>query len=561
MRMKLAGNLVCFLALAASALAQTNASEAKAPAKATLQGSVVKEPSGEPLKKAVIEVITENQEEGGNYTATSDQDGHFKITGIVAGRYMIFAERTGYIEVDEKRRRLQGTALSFEAGQEVKDQTLRMVSAAIILGRVRDEDGDPMSNVDVAVLRRKGSSAFEPAGSAQTNDLGEYRVGGLLAGKYYVLANPMANFQSLVASPKTDDPVAPNSDTAYVATFYPGTSDRAQATSIDLHPGEEMPVDFSLSRRRTARIRGTVAGLPAGGKAAVMLRGKDTQSMFNAAEVDKSGKFEIPHVAPGTYVLTAMSLLADPPLIVRQNLEVSDANVDDVRLVPQPVATLRGHVHLEGKLPKPGTPGLMVILRPVDEDSDTGSGVVFNDNESAGSSSLGKIKPDGSFELKNVLPGVYDVLVGSDSQQTNDAFPQSLMVGTKDFVDSGLPVSGGTISVELTVSSGAGVVDGTVTNDKGTPVVHALVVAVPEVKFRKQPNRYQRSSTDQAGRFVLHGLRPGTYTLYAWEVIEDEYLDPDFLKAAEGQGVETKIEKSSRQSVSLKLIPAPAEQP
>ena len=44
----------------------------------------------------------------------------------------------------------------------------------------------------------------------------------------------------------------------------------------------------------------------------------------------------------------------------------------------------------------------MVILRPVDEDSDTGSGVVFNDNESAGSSSLGKIKPDGSFELKNV---------------------------------------------------------------------------------------------------------------------------------------------------------------
>jgi hypothetical protein len=109
----------------------------------------------------------------------------------------------------------------------------------------------------------------------------------------------------------------------------------------------------------------------------------------------------------------------------------------------------------------------MVILRPVDEDSDTGSGVVFNDNDSAGSSSLGKIKPDGSFELKNVLPGVYDVLVGSDSQQTNDAFPQSLMVGTKDFVDSGLPVSGGTISVELTVSSGAGVVDGTVTNDKG----------------------------------------------------------------------------------------------
>jgi Carboxypeptidase regulatory-like domain len=560
MRMKSAIIVVGIFALALHMEAQTG-EPAKEPAKPSLEGSVVKEPGGEPLKKAIIELIAENQEEGGNYTATSDQDGHFKITGIVAGRYRIFVERTGYIEVDEKRRRHQGTALSFEAGQELKDQTLHMLPAAIILGRVRDEDGDPMSNVDVAILRRKGSTAFEPVGSAQTNDLGEYRVGGLLAGKYYVLASPMANFQSLVASPKTDDAAAPNPDTAYVPTFYPGTSDRAQASSIDLHAGEETPVDFSLSRRHTTRIRGTVAGLPAGGKAAVMLRGKDTQSMFNAAEVDKNGKFEIPHVAPGTYIISAMSLLTDPPLIARQNLEVSEANVDDVRLVPQPVATLRGHVHLEGNLPKPGTPGLMVVLRPVEEDSDSGSGIVFNDNGSAGSSNLGKIKPDGSFELKNVLPGVYDILVGNDFQQTNDAFTESLMVGTKDFADTGLTVSGGTIAVDLTVSSGAGVVDGVVTNDKGLAVANAVVVAVPEAKFRKQPNRYQRSSTDQAGHFILGGLRPGNYTLFAWEVIDDEYLDADFLKPVESRGVETKVEKSSRQSIPLKVIATPADQP
>src|SRR6266550_972589 len=108
MRMKLGGILVCFLALAASASAQTNASEAKAPAKATLQGSVVKEPSGEPLKKAIIEAIAENQELGGNYTATSDQEGHFKIADIQPGRYRIFVERTGFQEVDEKNRRLEG---------------------------------------------------------------------------------------------------------------------------------------------------------------------------------------------------------------------------------------------------------------------------------------------------------------------------------------------------------------------------------------------------------------------------------------------------------------------
>ena len=85
---------------------------------------MVKEPVGDPLKKAIIEVIAENQEEGGNYTATSDQDGHFKITDVQPGRYRLFVERTGYIEVDEKRRRSEGMVISLEAGQDLKDQTL-----------------------------------------------------------------------------------------------------------------------------------------------------------------------------------------------------------------------------------------------------------------------------------------------------------------------------------------------------------------------------------------------------------------------------------------------------
>ena len=70
MRMRLAIMCACVLALAlaASARGQTTAADPKAPAKASLQGSVLKEPVGDPLKKAIIEVIAENQEEGGNYT-------------------------------------------------------------------------------------------------------------------------------------------------------------------------------------------------------------------------------------------------------------------------------------------------------------------------------------------------------------------------------------------------------------------------------------------------------------------------------------------------------------
>src|SRR5215469_15898453 len=136
--------LLCFLALGGQAHAQ-NAGASKDTGKASLEGRIIQEPGAEPVKKAIIELIGQDQQENGNYTATSDRDGHFEIQGIEPGRYQMFAERTGFIEVDQKRRRSRGLYLSFSAGQELKDQILHMLPAAVLTGRVLDEDGDPMS--------------------------------------------------------------------------------------------------------------------------------------------------------------------------------------------------------------------------------------------------------------------------------------------------------------------------------------------------------------------------------------------------------------------------------
>jgi len=88
------------------------------------------------------------------------------------------------------------------------------------------------------------------------------------------------------------------------------------------------------------------------------------------------------------------------------------------------------------------------------------------------------------------------------------------------------------------------------------------VVAVPETRFRRQASRYQKVPADQPGKFTIRGLRPGTYRLFAWEHLEEEeYRDADFLMSYEGRGVEVKVEKTSRQTVALKVIPTPAEQP
>ena len=55
-------------------------------------------------------------------------------------------------------------------------------------------------------------------------------------------------------------------------------------------------------------------------------------------------------------------------------------------------------------------------------------------------------------------------------------------------------------------------------------------------------------TTDQHGRFTIRGVAPGSYTLYAWQDLEDGvWHDPDFLKSQEANGTAVKVEEGSHQ--------------
>jgi hypothetical protein len=540
-------------------VAQTDAA-AKPASRATIQGVVTKDPGGEPVKKAVIEVIGENQAESGDYTAVTGSDGRFHIDGVLPGRYHLFVERTGLLEVTRHQARSEGRVITVNAGQEVTDITIRVQAAAVVQGRVVDEDGDPLPNSQVNVLRQNfasGHSRWQQVGGERTNDLGEYRVANLPAGNYYVSVSPPPDFKSLIEAsgavkPESKPSGADKPATSYQTTYYPGTTDRSQAIPIQLHPGDDFPVNFSLTAVPSLSIRGSVVGLPPHASASILLQSRDFDFTLNGAEVQKDGSFAIHDVSPGAYTVLATVDNAPAPMTARQALQVTNS-VDGLRLAPQSGAWIHGRMRLETSGSAKLNPGQMTLyLRSADRDDDLSGKFFIGD----GFNNLAIVGADGSFEWKGVPAGNYSVqLTAERVAGSEDLYLKSSSTSGREAGDSGLSVNGGTLMVDLVASPNGAVVEGMAVNQNNAPVTNAVIVAVPDARFRGREDRFSKTVTDQRGRFTLHAIPPGDYTLFAWESVDGEsYYNPEFLKTYDGQGIALRIGESEHKNVQLKVI-------
>lgn len=551
--------------LGTSAFAQDGGA-VRSPSRAAIEGIVTKDPGGEAVKKVLVELIAENQAEGGDYTATTGADGGFRIENILPGRYRLFAERTGLLDIDKHHGRSEGRVLTLAAGQEVKDLKIRLQAAAVVRGRVTDEDGDPLAGAEVSVSRQTFAfrhKHWEQVGAERTNDLGEYRIANLPSGNVYVSVTPPPDFRSLIEEGgATAEARAPEKKptTTYQTTYYPGTPDRSQAAPIQVRAGDEFPVNFSLTPSPSLSIRGKVLNLPARSSASIMLQSRDFRLVMSGAEMHKDGSFVIRGVSPGRYTILARVEGSALPMMARQSLEVGSSNVDGVRLSPQPGALVRGRLRLEskGSAVRFDPERIFLVLQPVDGEEEEEGASILGEKFS----NLADLAPDGGFEWSDVPPGNYYVQITGNNGANEDWFLKSVQAGGRDMNDSGVSVNGGTVMLDLVASANGAMIDGAVVDANGQTVANAVVVAVPEPRMRKRVDRYHETVSDQSGHFSLHGMPSGEFTLFAWESVEGQaYYDPEFLKRFEGQGSALHVDEADRRTVHLLAIPGTEDEP
>jgi hypothetical protein len=122
-----------------------------------------------------------------------------------------------------------------------------MIRGGTITGHVRDAEGKLASNVTISAGKSNSAGGFRTFVSKTTDDRGEYRLFWLPPGEYYVGAGMMGTGSTGIFryfNNWTESSIA-----AAGLTFYPNASSVADAQTIVVKEGDEVPGIDLLIRR------------------------------------------------------------------------------------------------------------------------------------------------------------------------------------------------------------------------------------------------------------------------------------------------------------------------
>ena len=463
----------------------------------------------------------------------TDSAGRYEVGDLPPGEYSIAASKTGYISrrFGQSREGRPGRAVRVEAAQAVEDVDIALPRGAVIVVRVTDRFGDPVSGYNALGYQFKFAEGqrrlTRMAGDPQhfTDDRGEIRLGGLAAGEYYIGVMPPLSVSGLGNHPRAKE--AP--------TFYPGTVFEADARPVTVGAGEEVVVALPLVSARRARISGAVAGAPTAPNV-MMMRYSPGATATHPVSVAADGTFSASDMPPGEYVISAYGDAAFGTM----RLKIAGEDVEGLVLAMRPPARLRGRLVVDGA-PAAGPPWNGVELRP------------------AFTEAFGLLNPpmrvaaDGTFEMTDVTgTGVLRLHAAPPG-----VFLESVLLDGRDVTNVGMELAayeGRQLDVRLTVRSATIAGTAAAAGDRQDGFV---AIAFPDDRqlWAPQTTRIAAARADRQGGFTIQGLPPGRYLVAAVEQIEEgEERYPELLDRLRSAATAVTVERGQTVHVVLNVV-------
>lgn len=511
--------------------------------KCRIAGTVVDSVTQQPLRESEVMLRGPMASAGASWkslSTTADAEGRFSFDDLAPGRYMVTAFHKGYVNMGPGQGGMRPRmAAAVAPGQNLDDFIVALMPGGTISGHITDAASKPLAEVTLQVLKRgyqSGHLELVEASSAQTNKAGEFRITSLMPGKYFL----RAMFSDA-------PPLKAGATEAYVPTYYSGTTDQSQAVPLLVRPGEELGgMDMVLAPRRAFTVKGKVLDALTKAPAAeseitlVDREGPINPSPYHAT-ADAKGNFELRGIPPGDYVAVAEKVNESSPSrrCGQKFVSVTDANVSGLELPIANGVEVSGRIRVEGK----ATVELSQISGNLEATEAWAS-------ESTAEIDAAHVHSDGSFTFVDVPEGTYRIDFAPAPQ---GFYVKSGSGGTPE--ESPITVSRGAVrGLDFVLSPGAARIDGTAQLDQQA-APGAAVVLVPSGERRTQPRYYRHAAADRQGKFVMQGVIPGDYKIFAFEELErNALMDPDFLAQYEGSGKDVSVKEGDALSVQVDVI-------
>jgi hypothetical protein len=265
-----------------------------------------------------------------------------------------------------------------------------------------------------------------------------------------------------------------------------------------------------------------------------------------------SGKFEVKGLLPGAYDIRAWVGEVNPDggaglTFAHAPVDIYSQDIAGIVLDIYPTVRVNGSVTVDGR-----APGQTVARVGVQVDGALAKAGVY---QGLAARAVVADSQSGAFMIPAVMTGHYRIQMGQGLPP--DLYVADVRQRDRSIFDTGFDVGiESPAPIQVSLSSGARSVEGTVRDGAGRPVAGATAVLIPPQSRRQNRMLYRTAISDANGRFKIQGAAPGDYSIYAWQNMPDgAYFNDWFLSHYEDAGKKVNLGPGPLVGIDVKAIP------